>query len=130
MLALSCLDGYGLREIAPGDWATCSAGHRPRRRRHSTVQQLFLRLGGQISELSRSGDLNLLAACRVAPLAFRRLLDFELSKSGKRNLLAVRSRARDALQHAVHNPLRLRLAHAMRLCNFRDDFGCVPFELP
>src|SRR5208283_3467040 len=130
MLALSCLDGYGLRETAPGVLATCSPGHRPQRRRHSTVQQLFHRLGGRISELSRSGDLNLLAACRVAPLAFRRLLDFELSKSWKRNLLAVGSRAHDALQHAVHNPLRLRLALFMPLCDFRDEFGCVHFRLP
>jgi hypothetical protein len=26
--------------------------------------------------------------------------------------------------------LRLRLAHAMRLCDFRDEFGCVYFGLP
>jgi hypothetical protein len=32
---------------------------------------------------------------------------------------------REALQHAVHNPLRLRPAYAMRLCDFRDEFGCV-----
>src|SRR5271166_1688515 len=125
MLALSCLDGYGLRETAPGVLATCSPGHRPQRRRHSTVQQLFHRLGGRISELSRSGDLNLLAACRVAPLASRRLLDFELSKSWKRNLLAVRSRADDALSACCPHCLGLRLAHAIRLCNFRDKFGRV-----
>ena len=45
-----------------GGLADLLAGHRPPRRRHSIVQQLFHRLGGRISELSRSGDLNLLAA--------------------------------------------------------------------
>ena len=54
----SRLDGYGLREIARG-LATCSPGHRPPRRRRSIVQQPFHRLGGRISELSRSVDLNL-----------------------------------------------------------------------
>src|SRR5580704_11686045 len=91
----------------------------------STVQQLLHRLGRRISELPGSGDLDLLAACGIATLTFGRFLDFELSKSWKRNLIAVRSRAHDAVEHAVHNCLSLRLAHAIRLCNFRNEFGRV-----
>src|SRR5271165_3115947 len=111
-----------------GGLATCSPGHRPRRRRHSTVQQLLHRLGGRISELSRSGDLNLLAACRVAPLASRRLLDFELSKSWKRNLLGVRSRSHDALSACCPQSLALascsryaplQFSRRVRMCSLR-----------
>src|SRR5271157_4906736 len=63
---------------------TCS----PRGRRMTALSALL--------PFARSSDLDFLAACRIAPLAFRRFLDFGLSKSGKRNLLAVRSRAHDA----------------------------------
>jgi hypothetical protein len=52
----------------------------------STVQQLLHRLGRRINELPGSGDLDLLAACGIATLTFRRFLDFGLSKSWKRNL--------------------------------------------
>jgi hypothetical protein len=34
---------------------------------------------------------------------------------------AVAAGRREALQHAVHNPLRLRLAYAVRLCDFREE---------
>src|SRR5208283_1856482 len=61
---------------------------------------------------------------------FRRFLDFELPEPRKRNLLAVRSGAHDGLQHAVDDRLGLRLAHAVRLGNFRDEFGRVHFGLP
>src|SRR5271166_6127039 len=91
----------------------------------SSVQQLLHRLGGQIGKLARSSDLDLLATCRIATFAFGRFLDLELPETWKRNLLAVRSSAHDAFQHAVHNCLSLRLAHAICLCNFRNEFGRV-----
>jgi hypothetical protein len=54
-----------------------------------TVQQLLHRLGWRISELPESGDLDFLAACGIATLTFGRFLDFERSKSWKRNRLAL-----------------------------------------
>jgi hypothetical protein len=39
----------------------------------------FTALAGELSELPGSGDLDLLAACGIATLTFRRFLDFELS---------------------------------------------------
>ena len=38
----------------------------------------FTALAGELSELPGSGDLDLLAACGIATLTFRRFLDFEL----------------------------------------------------
>ena len=51
-----------------GVWRPARLVTAPPRRRHSIVQQLFHRLGGRISELSRSGDLNLLATHWLAGL--------------------------------------------------------------
>ena len=108
------------REIARG-LATCSPGHAPHHGEDiQSFSSSFTRLGGRISELSRSGDLNLLAVHWLAGLGEPRLRCVILN--GRPVAGAGR---REALQHAVHNPLRLRPAYAMRLCDFRDEFGCV-----
>ena len=92
-------------------------------RQRSSVQEILHRLCRRIAEFARGGDLDFLAAGRIASLAFRRFLDFELPESRKRNLLPAGGSAQDGLQHAVHNRLGLRLAHAVRLGNFRNEFG-------
>jgi hypothetical protein len=69
---------------------------------------------------SRSGDFNLLAAHWWAGQGEPQLA--AVIMNGRPPL---RPRADARLFSMVHNPLRLRLAYAMRLCDFRDEFGCV-----
>ena len=48
----------------------------------SAVQELLHRLCRRITEFARGGDLDFLAAGRIAPLAVRGFLDFELAEPG------------------------------------------------
>ena len=85
---------------------------------HSIVQQLFTALAGE--EVSFREAAILIFAAHWLTGVGEPQLRCHLERPS-----AVAPGRREALQHPVHNPLRLRLAYAMRLCDFREECGSV-----